>query len=76
MTSKTLVLLQNFYTKKYVEKINEIGISWCVDWRDAKDFGKMFFVKRMFLRWNLSRKRGLKLSWKKILIFENVRGLV
>lgn len=77
MQSKTLIVLQNLDTMEYIESLsNESDISWCLEWQDAQDFNDMFFVKRWLLGFKLNHKFGLKLKWKKILIFESVRGLV
>lgn len=80
MKSKTLVVLQNLETKEYVESLsNESDILWVEDWVDAKNFSDMFFVKRWVLRLRLENKFrdiGLRLKWKKVIVFEGVKGLV
>jgi hypothetical protein len=80
MKSRTLVVLQNLDTKEYVESLsNESEISWVNGWAEARDFNDMFFIKRWFLRLRLENKFkgiGLKLKWKKVIVFEGVRGLV
>lgn len=80
MISKTLIVLQNLETKEYIESLsNESDISWCLGWAEAMDFNGIFFVKRWFLRLRLENKfrdLGLRLKWKKVIVFEGVRGLV
>jgi hypothetical protein len=71
-----MFVLQNLTTTEYVKNYNKSGISWCDSWQDAQDFNDMFFVNRMFLRLKLNHNFKLKLKWKRILIFEGVRGLV
>lgn len=80
MTGRTLVVLQNLDTKEYVESLsNESDILWCEGWVEAMNFSDMFFVKRWLLRLRLESKFrdiGLRLMWKKVLVFDGVRGLV
>ncbi len=79
MRSRNLYVLQNLTTMEYVQKLpHESDILWCLGWAEAMDFSDMFFVKRWFLRLKLENKfrdLGLRLKWKKIIVFEG-RGLV
>jgi len=80
MKSKTLIFLYNPETKEYVESLsNECDISWCDSWVEAMDFSDMFIVKRWVRRLGLENKfrdLGLKLKWKRVLVFDGVRGVV
>jgi len=80
MKTKILILLYNPKTKEYIESLsNESDISWCEGWVKAMDFSDMFFIKRWILRLRLEykfRDLGLSLRWKKVLVFDGVRGVV
>ena len=72
MRERTLKLLQNQETKKYIEEYDkeDDSILWVKEWSKAKDFKYIFFAFRPFLRLYLQYKFQIKLKYKTYIVYE------